>query len=68
MIDPGDVGAHEQMVRDWIRTRELKASTFGTRIGERITSSDVEVYLDRRTRSGAIATQLLRSTALTGDS
>ena len=64
----GIVGTHEQTVRHGITTRERKASTFGTRIGYRMKHSDVEEFLDRRTLTGAIAAQLLRSTAVVGDS
>ena len=42
-------------IRHGIQTRELKASKFGTRIGERIKRSDFEAFLDRRTLTGAIA-------------
>ena len=64
----GIVGAHEQTVRHWIKSRELKAGKFGTRIGYRVKRSDFEAFLDRRTLTGAIAAQLLRSTAVAGDS
>ncbi len=32
----GRIGAHEQTVRGWIKSGELKAARFGTRIGYRI--------------------------------
>ena len=56
----GIVGAHEQTGCGWIKSRELKASTFGTRIGYRIKRSDFEAFLDRHTLTGAIAARLLR--------
>jgi excisionase family DNA binding protein len=56
----GMIGAHEQTVRGWIRTGELKALQFGSRIGYRIRLRDYEDFLRRRTFTGAIAAQLLR--------
>ena len=64
----GIVGAHEQTVRHWIKTRELQASKFGTRIGYRIKRSDFEAFLDRRTLTGALAAQLLKGAAVTPES
>jgi hypothetical protein len=56
----GHIGAHEQTVRGWIKTGELKAARFGTRIGYRLRLGDYEDFLRRRTLGGAIATHLLR--------
>ena len=50
---------HEQTVRGWIRSGELKASNFGTRIGWRIRRADYDDFLRRRQLTGAIARQLL---------
>ena len=59
----GRIGAHEQTVRSWIKTGELKAARFGTRIGYRIKRSDYEDFLRRRTLTRAIAAQLLQGAA-----
>jgi excisionase family DNA binding protein len=59
----GHIGAHEQTVRGWIRSGELKASTFGTRIGYRIRRGDYDEFLRRRQLTGAIARQLLSQTS-----
>ncbi len=64
----GRIGAHEQTVRGWIKNGELKAARFGTRIDYRIRLGDYEDFLRRRTLTGAIAAQLLRSTTVAGDS
>jgi hypothetical protein len=64
----GRIGAHEQTVRGRIKSGELKAARFGTRIGYRIKSSDYEDVLRRRTLTGAIAAQLLRSASAAPDS
>ena len=64
----GIVGVHELTVRHWIKTRELTASTFGTRIGYRIRRSDVATFLNQRTLAGAIAAQLLRGASTAADS
>jgi excisionase family DNA binding protein len=63
----GRIGAHEQTVRGWIKTGELKAARFGTRIGYRIKRSDDEDFLHRRTLTGAIAAQLLRGASAAPD-
>jgi excisionase family DNA binding protein len=68
LLRSGFVGAHEQTVRHWIKTRELKASKFGTRIGYRIKRSDFEAFLDRRTLTGAIAVQLLQVSGISPES
>jgi excisionase family DNA binding protein len=60
-------GAHEQTVRSWIKTGELKAARFGTRIGYRIKRSDYEDFLRRRTLTGAITAHLLREAATAPD-
>ena len=54
----GHIGAHEQTVRGWSRSGELKASKFGTRIGWRIRRADDD-FLRRRQLTGAITRQLL---------
>jgi len=59
----GRIGAHEQTVRSWIKSGELKAARFGTRIGYRIKRSDYEDFLRRRTLTGAITAHLLREAA-----
>ncbi len=59
LLRSGIVGAHEQTVRHWIKTRELKASKFGTRIGYRIRLGDDEDFLSRRATTGAISRLLL---------
>ena len=41
----GRIGAHEQTVRGWIKSGELKAARFGTRIGYRIRLGDYEEFL-----------------------
>ena len=63
----GRIGAHEQTVRGWITTGELRAARFGTRIGYRIKRSDYEDFLRRRTRTGAIAAHLLREASTAPD-
>ena len=63
----GRIGAHEQTVRGWIKTGELKAARFGTRIGYRIRLGDYEDFLRRRTLTGAIAAQLLRGASTAPD-
>jgi excisionase family DNA binding protein len=55
----GRIGAHEQTVRGWITTGELKAHTFGSRIGYRIRLGDYEDFLSRRATTGAISRLLL---------
>ena len=55
----GHIGAHEQTVRGWSRSGELKASNFGTRIGWRIRRADDDDFLGRRQLTGAITRQLL---------
>jgi excisionase family DNA binding protein len=55
----GIVGAHEQTVRSWIRSGELKAARFGTRMGYRIRLQDYEEFYARRTMTGAISRLLL---------
>ena len=55
----GRIGAHEQTVRGWIKSGELKAARFGTRIGYRIRLGDYEDFLRRRTLTGAITAHLL---------
>jgi excisionase family DNA binding protein len=54
----GHIGAHEQTVRGWIHSGELKASKFGARIGWRIRRADDDDFL-RRQLTGAITRQLL---------
>jgi excisionase family DNA binding protein len=63
----GCIGAHEQTVRGWITTGELKATKFGTRIGYRIKRSDYEDFLRRRTLTGAIAAQLIQAASTAPD-
>jgi excisionase family DNA binding protein len=63
----GRIGAHEQTVRHWIKSGELKAARFGTRIGYRIRLGDSEEFLRRRTLTGAIAAQLLQGAATAPD-
>jgi excisionase family DNA binding protein len=63
----GRIGAHEQTVRGWIKTGELKAARFGIRIGYRIKCSDYEDFLRRRTLTGAIAAHLLREASTAPD-
>ena len=55
----GRIGVHEQTVRGWIRTGELKAHKFGSRIGYRIRLADYEDFLRRRSTTGAISRLLL---------
>jgi excisionase family DNA binding protein len=64
----GRIGAHEQTVRGWIKTGELKAARFGTRIGYRIKRTDYEDFLRRRTLTDAIAAHLLRGASTAPDS
>ena len=64
----GRIGAHEQTVRGWIKSGELKAARFGTRLGYHIKRSDYEDFLRRRTRTGAIAAHLLQSASAAPDS
>jgi excisionase family DNA binding protein len=59
----GRIGAREQTVRGWIKSGELKAARFGTRIGYRIRLADYDDFLRRRTLTGVIATHLLRGAA-----
>ncbi len=59
----GRIGAHEQTVRGWIKSGELKAAKFGTRIGYRIRLGDYEEFLRRRTLTGAIAAHLLQGSS-----
>jgi hypothetical protein len=59
----GRIGAHEQTVRGGIRSGELTAARFGTRIGSRMRLGDDEDFLRRRTLTGVIAVQLLRGTS-----
>jgi excisionase family DNA binding protein len=59
----GRIGAHEQTVRGWIKTGELKAARFGTHIGYRIKRSDYEDFLRRRTLTSSIAAHLLKAAA-----
>ena len=55
----GRIGAHEQTVRGWIKSGELKGHKFGTRIGYRIRLGDYEDFLSRRATTGAISRLLL---------
>jgi excisionase family DNA binding protein len=64
----GRIGAHEQTVRGWIKSGELKAARFGTRIGYRIKCSDYEEFLRRRTLTGAITAHLLQGASAAPDS
>ena len=54
-------------MRSWIKTGELKAARFGTRIGYRIQRSDYDDFLRRRTLTGAIAAQLLKAASTAPD-
>jgi excisionase family DNA binding protein len=63
----GRIVAHEQTVRGWITTGELKAARFGTRIGYRIKITDYEEFLRRRTLTGAITAHLLREASTAPD-
>jgi excisionase family DNA binding protein len=54
----GHIGAHEQTVRGWIATGELKASKFGARIGHRIRRTAYDAFL-RHQLTCAISRQLL---------
>jgi excisionase family DNA binding protein len=54
------IGAHESTVRGWIKSGELKAHKFDTRIGWRIKRRDCDDFLNRRTLSSAISRQLLQ--------
>jgi excisionase family DNA binding protein len=63
----GRISAHEQTVRGWIKTGELKAARFGTRIGYRIKRSDYEDFLHRRTLTGAITAHLLKAASTAPD-
>jgi excisionase family DNA binding protein len=62
------IGAHEQTVRGWITTGELKAARFGTRIGYCIRRSDDADFLRRRTLTGVIAAQPLMAASAGPDS
>jgi excisionase family DNA binding protein len=64
----GRIGAHEQTVRGWIKSGDIKAARIGTRIGYRIKRTDYEDFLSRRTLTGAIAAQLLRGASAAPDS
>ena len=64
----GRIGAHEQTVRSWIKTGELKAARFGTRIGYRIRLGDYEDFLRRRALTRVIAAHLLRGASAAPDS
>ena len=55
----GCIGVHEQTVRGWIRNGDLKAHTFGSRIGYRIRLGDAEDFLSRRATTGTISRLLL---------
>jgi excisionase family DNA binding protein len=57
------IGAHESTVRGWIKSGELKAAKFPTRIGYRIRRADYHVFLQRRTLTAAITRQLLAATS-----
>jgi hypothetical protein len=59
VLSSGIVGAHQQTVRHWIKTRELRASKFGTRFGYRIRLGEDEDFLSRRATTGAISRLLL---------
>ena len=59
----GRIGAHEQTVRGWIKTGELKAAKLGTRVGTRIKRTDDEDFLPRRTLTGTITAHLLQGAA-----
>ena len=63
----GRIGAHEQTVRSWIKSGELKAARFGTRIGYRIKRSDYDDFLRRRTLTGVITAHLLKGAATAPD-
>jgi hypothetical protein len=62
----GRIGAHEQTVRSWIKTGELKAARFGTRIGYRIRLGDYDDFLRRRTLTSAFAAHLLQRIGCVG--
>jgi hypothetical protein len=53
--DCGRIGVHEQPVRGWIKTGELTAITFGSRIGYRIRVGDYDDFLTRRATTDAIS-------------
>ena len=55
----GRIGVHEQTVYGWIRSDELPAIKFGSRIGYRIRLADYEDFLRRRATTGAISRLLL---------
>ena len=59
LLRSGIVGAHQQTVRHWIKTLELRASKFGTRFGHRIRLGEDEDFLSRRATTGAISRLLL---------
>jgi len=46
-------------VRSWIKSGDLRAAKFGSRIGYRIRRSDYEAFLRRRSLLGAVTHQLL---------
>jgi excisionase family DNA binding protein len=55
----GHIGAHESTVRAWIKSGDLPACKFGSRIGYRIRRGDYEAFLRRRALLGTITRQLL---------
>jgi excisionase family DNA binding protein len=63
----GRIGAREQTVRGWIKSGELKAARFGTRIGYRIRLADYDDFLRRRTLTGVIAAHLLKAASTAPD-
>jgi excisionase family DNA binding protein len=63
----GRIGAHEQTVRGWITSGELRAARFGTRIGYRIRLGDYEDFLRRRPLTRAITAHLLMGALTTPD-
>lgn len=43
---------HEQTVRRWLRTGELKGYSFGGKTGWRIKASDLAAFLERHAQPG----------------
>lgn len=46
---------HEQTVRRWIKSGELRASLLGRKAGYRIRARDLETFLEDRSRGKEIA-------------
>jgi excisionase family DNA binding protein len=64
----GRIGVHEQTVYGWIRSGELAAIKFGSRIGYRIELANYKDFLRRRSTTGAISRLLLLGTLPTVES